>query len=35
MALKREDEGRFGEAEDCCLLAVRLVRETGLNRGTG
>ena len=34
-AQDHEDEGRFGEAEDCRDLLKRLARETGLARGTG
>ena len=33
MAQDLEDEGRSGDAEDCRELAVRLARETGLDRG--
>ena len=33
MAQGLEDKGRLGDAEDCREFAVRLARETGLDRG--
>lgn len=34
-AQRLEDEGRFGDAEDCRALLNRLARETGLDCGRG